>query len=298
MTDEKGIKTIGKVVSLPLWEGKQRDFSTLLERIISEGKRLLDTETKSADAVECSVAAMTFKGKPIGVPVGVIKDFSQDDIEAWTHLSQLLSEKFAGIPCFIENDGNAAALSISRKTGLRNIIILRFGTNSCIGYIDKFGKIPLGPNEFSKLRLDLTDDHPDPYYQGRTSSYLSFRGICHIAEKLSVLTSEQPENNSVPEQIRDMLGSSLATERSSAEKVYKELGRYATSFILEMAMRFAVQNVIFVGSIISGEPKDLIMSSANHYLRSTLHRPGIRLLASSAEIDRLSGAGFAFYSTC
>ncbi|HZS05287.1 MAG TPA: ROK family protein [Blastocatellia bacterium] len=192
----------------------------------------LMTETISAAARSGrQVTAVSVSiGGPLWIGEGVLID--PPHLPGWhgVHLKEWLSEKFPGLPVFIEHDGNAGALAefhfgIGRgRADLRHLIFLTFGTGLGAGLIVN-GQVVHGATdtagEVGHWRLSETG----PTGFGKAGSWEGFAsgaGLVLLANRMF------PERWSADTPIRELVGRMLADDPDAllvAEEAGKWMGR-------------------------------------------------------------------------
>ncbi|MFA4844313.1 MAG: ROK family protein [Candidatus Margulisiibacteriota bacterium] len=280
------IEPVGKFFEMRTWgkSGERSDADGLIARILENARRVVGLSQVSIEAIGVSVASSVKDGRPLKIPLGVIRDFTPNSMNTWSRLPELISSEFNGIPCLVDNDGNLLALHLHKKLRKNNLLALRFGTTLCAGYVDQAGAVPSGFNGYNKVRVNMTDEaQADPYYRGRMGNYLSFRGIVHLAGKHGLLQKYQLDENSAPVKIKEMLAGASSEGREDARKIYQEIGGYAAASIVELLNYYDIENAALMGSIIEGEAAEMIIRTAEAELKKRGISVNLLYIAESAE---------------
>jgi len=199
---------VGKELEMWTWE-KESDHSQvepLFDRIIAGGEKLVSENGVKLDGIGITIASRVKDKYPVAIPLGVSRDFSAKSFKKWEDMRMIFSKKFGDIPCVVENDGNAQVKGFSSMHKKNKLLLLRFGTTLCAGYVDENGNIPRGFGEFNKVIIDMTDNTvTDPYYKGKAGNYISFKGIVHVAKKLGIDKKYAlEEENRIPRILKEM----------------------------------------------------------------------------------------------
>ncbi|MFH1063117.1 MAG: hypothetical protein V1747_09590 [Candidatus Omnitrophota bacterium] len=274
---------IGQHLDIWTWDKTEsNDAQTLLNRIIQQAKRLVLENNIQPDGIGITIGARTKEGYPVDIPLGVIRDFSYQSLDMWKDLRGIFSKEFNNVPCLVENDGNGQVKAFAVSSNTRNLLLLRFGTTLCAGYLDGSGKAPRIFGEFNKVIIDMADQtSTDPYYKGKAGNYMSFKGIIHIAKKLGFVEKYHiKDENIIPKVFKQMLESGNTEEKKDAELLYKTIGKYIAEYIREISNFFPIENTVLVGTQISGAPAQTITNQANKILSKRLTEQTVNIFSA------------------
>jgi len=298
--EENGTYRLSSVFDINTWEqGEDRRQYNLIEgKVISGINRLLKQSglsTEDIDGIGLSGAVIVKNGAPLPLRTGFSTFFSDESLKELTFICDAVSRAFGNLPVIMGNDGDMEALSIAKIHQYKNTLVLKFGTTLAAGYIDEDGNIFQGVNEFNRLVIDLSKDaflQDSTKVRGTAGRYISWVGIENIARVLGLYEKYgfSPEDK-VPKILRAWLDNGTEEQKQDASKVFAEVGKYVGVMADEASRYVKVDNVVISGGLVAGKAGEIIIQSANDYLRKIISGTTISVSLSSEDIEVLRYGG-------
>jgi len=200
-------------------------------------------------------AASLFRGVPPDLFNSRVKDLFLEVKRQWKN-----------IPFEVVNDGEVTALAGSMSLEKNGVLGIALGTSTAGGWVDAHGNITSWINELAFVPVDYhpkaaCDEWSGDYGVG--AQYFSQQAVGRLLPAAGI---EAPKDLPLPEKLK--LVQSLMTQGDErARKIYETIGVYLGYFIAHCAEFYALQNVLVLGRVTSGQGGDLIVDHARQTLR-------------------------------
>ncbi len=175
-----------------------------------------------------------------------------------------LRTEYDGIPFEVINDGDVTALAASMNFGLNAVLGIAMGTSLAVGYCDPNGNLTPGINE---LAFAPVDDHPEAPLdewsgdRGCGVQYFSQQAVARHAKDLGFEFGEMP----FPQQLIEVQNA-LKEGDQRARTIFENIGRDLALSIPHYAEFYAIENVLILGRVTSGEGGEIIIDVAKRVL--------------------------------
>ncbi|MDB5249162.1 MAG: hypothetical protein JWQ40_3556 [Segetibacter sp.] len=221
------------------------------------------------------------KGIGVGAPNGNIYTGTIDYAPnlPWREivpLARLVSEKF-GLPCFLTNDANAAAMGemmYGAARGMKNFIVITLGTGVGSGVVAN-GHMIYGEDGFAgelghTIIRHNGREHWSTGLKGSLEAYASATGITLTAKEL-LETSDEPSllRDYKPEAINSKIVYECAMKGDNiAKEVYRFTGEVLGEALANFIMFSSPKAIILFGGVIKAG--DLIMKPTREHMEKNL----------------------------
>ena len=201
-------------------------------------------------------AASLFRGVPADLFNSRVKDLFLEVKRAWNN-----------IPFEVVNDGEVTALAGSMSLERNGVLGIALGTSTAGGWVDAKGNITSWINELAFVPVDY---HPDAARDewsgdyGVGSQYFSQQAVARLLPAAGI---EAPKDLPLPEKLK-LVQSLMAQGNERARKIYETIGVYLGYFIAHCAEFYALQNVLVLGRVTSGQGGDVIVEIARQTLKT------------------------------
>lgn len=200
-------------------------------------------------------AASLFRGVPPDLFNARVKDLFLEVKRQWNN-----------IPFEVVNDGEVTALAGSMSLEKNGVLGIALGTSTAGGWVDAHGNITSWINELAFVPVDYhpqaaCDEWSGDYGVG--AQYFSQQAVGRLLPAAGI---EAPRDMPLPEKLK-LVQSLMAKGDERARKIYETIGVYLGYFIAHCAEFYALQNVLVLGRVTSGQGGDLIVEHARQTLR-------------------------------
>ncbi|MDD3150655.1 MAG: hypothetical protein PHV68_07450, partial [Candidatus Gastranaerophilales bacterium] len=223
-----------------------------------------------------SIGSIVREMKKVAVPTGVLSDFSRKDLVRFDSIRERIA-RLIGKPILFGNDGDVEGLGIARGRKLRDALILKFGTSLAATYIQSDGRIGDGINEFTKAVINMDEStfaHYETRVKGCAGSYISWTGICNIAQSLGLdkkygLTANDP----IPKILRSWLTDDTTEKAKDARKVFEKVGEQVANLVITLGQYYQIEHILFSGGIVAGRAGEIIVTTVH----TAMHDHGMEI---------------------
>jgi len=201
-------------------------------------------------------AASLFRGVPPDLFNSRVKDLFLEVRRQWNN-----------IPFEVVNDGEVTALAGSMALEKNGVLGIALGTSTAGGWVDGNGNITSWINE---LAFGPVDYHPDAARDewsgdyGVAAQYFSQQAVGRLLPAAGIAA---PKDMPLPEKLK-LVQSLMAKGDERARKIYETIGVYLGYFIAHCAEFYALQNVLVLGRVTSGQGGDIIVDFARQTLKT------------------------------
>jgi len=201
-------------------------------------------------------AASLFRGVPPDLFDSRVKDLFLEVRRAWKD-----------IPFEVVNDGEVTALAGSMALGQNGVLGIALGTSTAGGWVDARGNITSWINELAFVPVDYhpaaaRDEWSGDYGVG--AQYFSQQALARLLPAAGI---EVPKDMPLPEKLK-LVQSLMVQGDGRARKIYDTIGVYLGYFIAHCAEFYALQNVLVLGRVTSGQGGDVIVDVARQTLNA------------------------------
>ncbi|MGE9268970.1 MAG: ROK family protein [Verrucomicrobiales bacterium] len=176
-----------------------------------------------------------------------------------------LQAEFGGVPFEVINDGDVTALAASMNFGLNAVLGIAMGTSMAVGYCDENGQLTPGINELAFAPIDSSPEAPADEWSGDTGcgvQYFSQQAVARHARGLGFDFGPLP----FPEQLIEVQNALKAGDPRAAE-IYQLIGRDLAHALPHYAHYYALENLLLLGRVTSGDGGQIIIDTARETLR-------------------------------
>ena len=171
------------------------------------------------------------------------------------------------VPFEVANDGEVAALAGAMALNVCPIFGLSFGTSTATGYVNEKGNITTWLDEMAFAPVDFRPDAPADEWSGDLgvgSQYFSQQAVGRLLKPAGI---ELPADLGLPEKLKEVQRL-MAAEDPRARRIYETIGGYLGYSMAWFARFYAVDNVLLLGRVMSGDGGAVIIDEARATLRA------------------------------
>jgi predicted NBD/HSP70 family sugar kinase len=200
--------------------------------------------------------ASLFRGVPQDVFEKRVKSLFLEIKKAW-----------GDVPFEVVNDGEVTALAGSMALGRNGVLGIALGTSTAGGWVNRDGNITSWINELAFVPADYhpnaaCDEWSGDY--GVNAQYFSQQAVGRLLPAAGI---EAPKDMPLPEKLK-RVQSLMAQGDERARKIYETIGVYLGYFIAHCAEFYALQNMLILGRVTSGQGGDIIVEVARRTLKT------------------------------
>jgi predicted NBD/HSP70 family sugar kinase len=197
-----------------------------------------------------------------------------------------LQERWGGVPFEVVNDGEVTALAGSMALEANAVLGVAMGTSQAGGYVTPSGNITAWLNELAFAPIDYRDEAPRDEWSGDLGcgvQYFSQQGVARLAERAGfAFAPELP----LPERLI-AVQKEMQAGAARARAIYESLGVCFGYAVAHYAEFYAVENLLVLGRVVSGEGGDIMLELAREVLEqefpAVADRVRLRTLDESAK---------------
>jgi predicted NBD/HSP70 family sugar kinase len=201
-------------------------------------------------------AASLFRGVPPDLFNSRVKDLFLKVKREWND-----------IPFEVVNDGEVTALAGSMALEKNGVLGIALGTSTAGGWVDAQGHITSWINELAFVPVDYHPDAARDEWSGDYGVGAQYFSQQAVGRLLPAAGIEAPKDMPLPEKLK-LVQSLMAQGDGRARKIYETIGVYLGYFIAHCAEFYALQNVLVLGRVTSGQGGDVIVEFARQTLRT------------------------------
>lgn len=181
-------------------------------------------------------------------------------------LFRALQQWWGGVPFEVVNDGEVTALAGSMSLRSNAVLGISLGTSTAAGYVTPDGNITPWLNELAFVPIDYRDDAPKDEWSGDPgvgAQYFSQQAVSRLLPSAGIeLPAEMPLADRLVE-----VQALMAKGDRRARRIYEAIGAYLGYGIAHFAGFYAIENVLVLGRVTSGEGGDVIIGTAARVLK-------------------------------
>ncbi len=171
------------------------------------------------------------------------------------------------VPFEVANDGEVAALAGAMSLNVSSILGLSFGTSTATGYVNAKGNITTWLDEMAFAPVDFRADAPADEWSGDLgvgSQYFSQQAVGRLLAPAGI---ELPREMGLPEKLKEVQRL-MAAEDPRARRIYETIGGYLGYSIAWFYRFYAMEHVLLLGRVMSGDGGAIILDEARATLRA------------------------------
>jgi predicted NBD/HSP70 family sugar kinase len=217
------------------------------------------------DAIGGSAAGVYVKSEPrVG---SLYRGISEPDFDRHIRgLFRALQQWWGGVPLEVVNDGEVTALAGSMSLRSNAVLGISLGTSTAAGYVTPDGNITPWLNELAFVPIDYREGAPADEWSGDPgvgAQYFSQQAVSRLLPAAGIaLPAEMPLAERLVE-----VQALMAKGDPRARRIYEAIGVYLGYGIAHFADFYAIENVLVLGRVTSGEGGDRIVETASRVLK-------------------------------
>lgn len=176
-----------------------------------------------------------------------------------------LKEDWGGVPFEVVNDGEVTALAGSMSLGVNAILGIAMGSSQAGGYVTPEGYITGWLNELAFVPIDYSPDAPADEWSGDIGcgvQYFSQQAVCRLAAPADIPLDENTHQAERLKVVQDL----MARGDVRARRIYETIGVYLGYALAHYADFYALEHVLILGRVTSGEGGQVILDQARRVL--------------------------------
>ncbi len=215
----------------------------------------------------------------------LFRGVSPEDFEQ--HIRRLfftLKERWHQIPFEVVNDGEVTALAGSMNLSANQVLGVAMGTSEAAGYVDANGHILPWLNELAFVPVDFREAAPMDEWSrdiGCGASYFSQQAVARLAPAAGFDIGRLSQS----ELLAHVLDAQHAGD-SRAFAIFETIGCYLGYAIAHYADYYAIDNLLILGRVTSGEGGHIIINEAETVLAHEFPNLLIRLVVPDETTKR------------
>ena len=179
-----------------------------------------------------------------------------------------IAKEFPGVPFVVLNDGEVTALAGSLSLKRNALIGLAMGTSEAVGYVTPEGTLTDYLNELAFAPIDYREENPpvDEWSgdAGVGAMYLSQQAVGRLVKPAGF---DIPAGTPLPEVLK-IVQKARAENDPRASKIYRTIGAYLGYAVAHYADFYALENLLLLGRVSSGEGGSEIIREAEKVLET------------------------------
>jgi predicted NBD/HSP70 family sugar kinase len=215
----------------------------------------------------------------------LFRGVSPQDYE--THVRDIfigLKKRWNDIPFEVVNDGEVTALAGSMGLEANAVLGVAMGTSEAAGYVDQDGHIKPWLNELAFAPVDYREEGPLDEWSGDRGCgalYFSQQAVARLAPAAGFDFGTMP----FPEQLVKVQEAMKAQDERAA-KIYQTIGVCFGYSIAHYADFYAMENLLILGRVTSGEGGEIIIREAEKVLAAEFPELKIKLVVPDEKTKR------------
>ena len=177
-----------------------------------------------------------------------------------------IAKEFPGVPFTVINDGEVTALAGALSMKCDALIGLAMGTSEAVGYVTPEGSLTDYLNELAFAPIDYREfNAPRDEWSGDTgvgACYLSQQAVGRLADAAGF---DFDFSVPLPERLK-MVQAAMAQGDPRAAAIYRSIGVYLGYAVAHYADFYAVNNLLLLGRVSSGDGGSVIIDCAKKVL--------------------------------
>ena len=198
----------------------------------------------------------------------LFRGISEEDFEK--NVRYIFSEvgrEMGNVPIVVVNDGEVTALAGSMSLGSNSVLGIAMGTSLASGYVNPNGNITTRLNELAFAPVDYRPDAPADEWSGDIGCGVQYFSQQAVGRLLHPAGIKLPDELDLPEKLLEVQ-SLMAKEDPRARSIYETIGTYLGYSLAHYSDFYAVENVLLLGRVTSGNGGTVILEKATKVLMS------------------------------
>ena len=190
---------------------------------------------------------------------------SKEDFAKRVKTMYLDVAKEIGAPIEVANDGDVTALAGAMELEVGNVLGIAMGTSEAGGYVDQDMNITGWLNELAFAPVDMNENSPADEWSGDWGcgvKYFSQDGVIKLAPAAGIPLDEQLS----PAEKLKIVQREMAAGNPMAAKIYESIGVYFGYSLAWYSRFYAIDHVLIMGRVTSGEGGALLLKKAREVL--------------------------------
>lgn len=176
-----------------------------------------------------------------------------------------LRQEWGGIPFEVVNDGEVTALAASMSLKVNSVLGVSLGTSTAAGFVTADGSITTWLNELAFAPVDYRLDGPRDEWSGDLGCGVQFFSQQAVGRLLPASGIEVDPALPLPEKLKHVQ-KLMAAGDVRARRIYATIGTSLGYAIAHWADFYAMEHLLILGRVTSGEGGDVILSEARRVL--------------------------------
>jgi predicted NBD/HSP70 family sugar kinase len=244
------------------------------------------------DAIGGSAAGVYVNSEPrVG---SLYRGVSEPDFDRHIRgLFRALQQWWGGVPFEVVNDGVVTALAGSMSMRANGVLGISLGTSTAAGYVTPEGNITPWLNELAFVPIDYRAGAPADEWSGDPGVGAQYFSQQAVSRLLPAAGIEVPAEMPLAERLVEVQ-KLMAAGDARARKIYEAIGSYLGYGIAHFAGFYAIENVLVLGRVTSGEGGDVIVTTAERVLKDEFPELAERIrLRTPDETEKRHGQAIA-----
>jgi predicted NBD/HSP70 family sugar kinase len=196
----------------------------------------------------------------------LFRGVSKEDFEARVkNLFLDLRREWGGIPFEVVNDGEVTALAASMSLKANSVLGVSMGTSTAAGFVTADGSITTWLNELAFAPMDYRVDGPRDEWSGDLGCGVQFFSQQAVGRLIPASGLEVDPTLPLPEKLKQVQ-KSMAAGDDRARRIYQTIGTSLGYAVGHWADFYAMEHLLILGRVTSGEGGDVILSEARRVL--------------------------------
>ena len=170
-----------------------------------------------------------------------------------------------GVPLEVVNDGEVTALAGSMSLRANAVLGLALGTSTAAGYVTPEGSITSWLNELAFVPVDLNPAAATDEWSGDYGCGVQYFSQQAVGRLLPAAGIETPPDLPLPKKLEHVQALMKAGDYR-ARKIYETLGVYLGYSMAHFADFYALEHLLVLGRVTSGEGGEIILAGARAVL--------------------------------
>jgi predicted NBD/HSP70 family sugar kinase len=176
-----------------------------------------------------------------------------------------LRSEWGGIPFEVVNDGEVTALAASMSLKVNSVLGVSLGTSTAAGLVTADGSITTWLNELAFAPVDYRKDGPRDEWSGDLGCGVQFFSQQAVGRLLPAAGIEVDPALPLPEKLKHVQ-KLMAAGDGRARKIYETIGTSLGYAVAHWADFYAMEHLLILGRVTSGEGGDVILTEARRVL--------------------------------
>jgi predicted NBD/HSP70 family sugar kinase len=176
-----------------------------------------------------------------------------------------LRAEWGGIPFEVVNDGEVTALAASMSLKVNSVLGVSLGTSTAAGLVTADGSITTWLNELAFAPVDYRKDAPRDEWSGDLGCGVQFFSQQAVGRLIPAAGIDVDPALPLPEKLKHVQ-KLMAAGDGRARKIYETIGTSLGYAVAHWADFYAMEHLLILGRVTSGEGGDVILAEARRVL--------------------------------